>query len=350
LWLARAEIRVIARSDTVIHAAPAVGEEMGHAALGDDVVGECPTVNALQEDAASRCGKEAALWVPSGTMANQISLLVYCRPGDHVIVPRGSHVCHYEAGGAGAIAGVQLSELGDQGRYDLDELEASVAPDDHLHAPTQLVTIENTHNRMGGRVVDLEAVSALAVTCRRLGLPLHLDGARLFNALVALDVTPQQMGACVDSLSICLSKGLGAPVGSVLMGSTRFIERAHRYRKMLGGGLRQAGVVAAAGRFALDHNIDRLVDDHRRARRLAQGLAVIPGVHVDPGTVETNIVIFELDPNASMDAHEFAARASEHGVHGFAIAPRRLRWVTHLHIDDADVEHALSIAALLLAG
>ncbi len=329
------------RSDTLTQPTIPMRDAMASASVGDDVFGEDPTVNRLQEAAAAMFGKPRALFVPSGTMANQLALLSHCNRGDHVIIPFGAHILRYESGGGAALSGVQMLELGQGGRYDLNTLRdhiQTLTPDHHT-PPTRLVTLENTHNREGGRVVPLSHIQDVYDLTRDRNLALHMDGARIFNALAATDDSPAAVGASVDSLCFCLSKGLGAPVGSVLVGSSAFIDRAHRYRKMLGGGMRQAGILAAAGLYALEHNIDRLRDDHRRARTLAQGLASLPGIALDLETVQTNIVIFHTP-----DAAAFIAGVGAHGIKSHAIDRHRVRWVTHLHITDEDVTRALHAA------
>jgi threonine aldolase len=329
------------RSDTVTQPTPAMRVAIADAPVGDDVFSEDPTVEALQARVAAMFGHQAALFVPSGTMANLLAVLAHCRPGDHVIVPRGAHLFYYEGGGASALAGVQLQQQGEHGRYDLDALAAAILHDtsDHHHPPTGLITIENTHNRAGGRVVPLDHLRALRAFTRDHDLPLHMDGARAWNALTATGAAPADLGACVDSLSVCFSKGLGAPAGSALIGSDALISRAHRFRKMLGGGMRQAGVLAAAALYALDHHLPLLQHDHRRARALAEGLARTPHITLDAATVESNILIFQT-PNA----FAFCSAAYAEGLLCIAIDPRRVRWVTHLHITDDHIPRALTIA------
>lgn len=336
------------RSDTVTQPSPPMREAMASAPVGDDVFGEDPTVRLLEERAAELLGTERALFVPSGTMANQIALLVHCRPGDDVIVGEGAHSLLYEGGASGAIAGVQLTVVGKGGLYSAADAEPSIKPDNHIHPPTTLLMAENTHNRGGGRVFPLEDLKALRVLADTRGINFHIDGARLLNAAVATGMPPQVYGQLAHSLSLCLSKGLGAPVGSLVAGSQRFVERAHRYRKMLGGGMRQAGILAAAGLFALEHNVARLAEDHRRARAFAQGLSDIPGIAVDARTVETNIVIFEVTA-PEWTASRLEAAAREQGLLFFAIGPRHVRTVFHLHVDDAAVSGALEIVQSALA-
>ena len=331
------------RSDTVTQPCEPMREAMACARVGDDVAGEDPTVNALQREVAARFGKPAALFVPSGTMANQLALLTHCRRGDHVIAPTGAHLFTAESGGGAALAGVQLQERGEAGRYDLSTLSTNL--DDPHYPPTTLITVENTHNGSGGRVLPLAYLEALRERARSLGVSVHMDGARIFNALIATGASPEAMAACVDSLSVCLSKGLGAPVGSLLLGDVPFICRAHRFRKMLGGGMRQSGILAAGGRYALEHNVARLAQDHARARALAEGLATMPGVALELATVESNIVIFRL---TDIEPTVFVDRLAAQGVRCYPFGPGRVRWVTHLHVDDAAVEYALSRARQVL--
>lgn len=337
------------RSDTVTRPSPGMREAMARAEVGDDVYGEDPTVNALQERVARLLGKEAALFVPSGTMANQIALAVQTRPGDEVLVSQGAHCMIYECGAGGALAGVQFAALGDaRGRFTAAQVDAHIAPDNHLCAPTTLVAIENTHNRGGGSLFPQPEIQAIEKVARARGLSLHLDGARLLNAALATGLTARQLAAPFDTVSLCLSKGLGAPVGSLLAGSQALIHRARRRRKMLGGGMRQAGLLAAAGLWALDHNVDRLAEDHANARRFAEPLARIPGVRLDPAEVATNIVIWELAPEVPLDAAGFVARARAAGLWVNAVGPRRLRAVTHLDVDAAACAAAAEIATSVL--
>ncbi len=335
------------RSDTLTRPTPAMRHAMAEAAVGDDVFGEDPTVNALQERVAALFGHEAALFVPSGTMANQIALQTWCRHGDDVVAGQGAHVWFYEAGAAAALAGVQVSLVGD-GLLTPEDLLAAIKPDNHQTAPTTLAWVENTHNRSGGRILPLATLQRLHQTTQAHGLRLHMDGARLFNAIVATQTDPAAWGASVDALSICLSKGLGCPVGSVLVGSRAWIWRAHRARKMLGGAMRQAGILAAAGLYALEHHVERLAEDHRRARAFASEAAHLPAVTLRLEDVQTNIVAFGIDP-ARMSADDFVARAAQRGLLGYAIAPTRVRLVFHLDIDDDSLQRAVDITRELLA-
>jgi threonine aldolase len=329
-------MRVDLRSDTVTKPSEPMRAAMARAEVGDDVYGEDPTVNALQDYAAELLGKEAALYVPSGSMANQAAILALTRPGDDVLIGWGAHNYFYESGAGGALAGVQFTVLGEGGLFTAKDVEANVKADNHHNAPTRLVCVENTHNRSGGRVFPLEEIERIREVALARSLSLHMDGARLFNAQVATRTPAKALAAPVGSLSVCLSKGLGAPVGSLLLGSRDFIWRCHRYRKMLGGGMRQAGILAAAGLYALKNNVDRLAEDHENAKALALALAEEKSFTLDPARVETNIVIFDTKRPAA----ELVARAKEAGVLVNAIGPSRVRAVTHLDVDRAQIEAA----------
>jgi threonine aldolase len=324
------------RSDTVTRPGAAMREAMARAEVGDDVYGEDPTVNRLQEVVAARLGKEAALFVPSGTMANQLALRALTEPGDAAIAPRDAHVYLYESGGAAAFSGVQFTLIGADGVFTPDELAAAVYPPDDHFARTRVVCVENTHNRSGGRVFPFEHLRAVSEAARERGLRLHLDGARIWNAEVATGVSAARWAEPFDTVACCLSKGLGAPVGSLIAGSRELVTRAHRFRKMVGGGMRQAGILAAAGLFALEHHVKRLADDHANARRLAQGVAALRGVTL-PALPETNIVVFKRAGAAKL-SEQLRAR----GVWINPIAPDALRAVTHLDVSSADIEAALA--------
>ena len=337
------------RSDTVTKPSQAMRDAMARAEVGDDVYGEDPTVNALQERVAALLGKEAALYVPSGTMANQIALAIHTRPGDDVLVSQGAHCMVFESGAAGALAGVQCSVIGDKhGRFTVDDVAAAINPDNHHFAPTTLVAIENTHNRGGGSIFPQAEIVKIAALTRDRGLGLHLDGARLMNAHIATGKSARELSAPFDTISLCLSKGLGAPVGSVLAGGKELIHRALRRRKMYGGGMRQAGLLAAGGLFALEHNVARLAEDHANARRFAEGLARLPGMAVDLSGVETNIVIWDLTSDCPFDAAGFVTRAREHGLLVNSVGPRKLRAVTHLDVDAKACSVAAELAAAVL--
>ena len=330
------------RSDTVTRPTPAMRDAMAAAELGDDVFGEDPTVNALEAEAASRIGKEAAVFVPSGTMANQIAIRLHTHHGEVVLAGQWAHILRYEGGAASALAGVQIATLGAGGLFDAADVRAALVPASNVHwAPTTLLAVENTHNTSGGRVFPLAQVEATTAAARVAGLATHLDGARLFNAEVASGIPAARWAACFDTVAFCFSKGLGAPVGSVLCGPRDAIERARRLRKMLGGGMRQAGVLAAAARFALAHHVARLADDHENARRLAEGLQKL-GLPVDPWP-ETNMVMFRV-----ADTMGFLRGARERGVLLLPTDPGRFRAVTHLDVSRDDVDEALARIGTLL--
>ncbi len=327
------------RSDTVTRPTPAMRAAMAAADVGDDVFGDDPTVNRLEERAARLVGKEAALFVPSGTMANLVALLTHAAPGDEVIVGHESHIFHYEVGGVARIAGLvtrTLTNLPD-GTIDPAELEAAIRPQT-IHSPgTRLLCLENTHNRCGGAAIPAATLRELCRIAHDRGVAVHLDGARLFNAAVALGVPAASLAEPCDSVAFCFSKGLGAPVGSVLCGSQGFIERARRHRKLLGGGMRQAGVLAACALYALDHHIERLAEDHTNARVLAEGLARLGPFR--PVAPATNIVVVDV-VEGSVD--EWLRAFAAEGVLAVAFGPRRFRMVTHLDVSRADVEEAIA--------
>lgn len=330
------------RSDTVTRPTAAMREAMASAEVGDDVFGEDPSVNRLEAVAAARVGKEAALFVPSGTMANQIAIGIHTRHGESVLASQGAHILRYEAGGAAALSGVQITTIGARGLFDDEDVRAAVLPATNVHfAPTSLLAIENTHNASGGRIFPLAQLEAATAAARDEGLRTHLDGARLFNAVVASGVAAPRWAASFDTLSFCFSKGLGAPVGSVLCGSRDAIARARRLRKMFGGGMRQAGILAAAALHAIEHHMARLADDHANARRLAEGIQNL-GLPVDP-LPETNIVIFEV-----ADTIGFARAAHECGVLVIPLDPGRFRAVTHLDVSADDIDEALTRIAIML--
>jgi threonine aldolase len=338
------------RSDTVTRPTPAMRAAMMEAPVGDDVFGEDPTINKLQERAAAFLGKEAALFVPSGSMANQIALKVHCQPGDDVVIGEGAHNALYESGAAGAIAGVQFTVVGRGGLYTVKDLEAAFKPgDNHSYSPTRLVCVENTHNRGGGVVWPQREVALIAAFARTHHLALHLDGARLCNAAISQGASVAALAAQFDTVSMCFSKGLGAPVGSVLAGTKAQMVRAHRFRKMLGGGMRQAGILAAAGLYALDHHVDRLADDHANARWLAERLSELPGVSVNLEKVQTNIILVDL-ATWLPTAPDASAALKAAGVLCLPFGPRRLRLVTHMDVDRTGCERAVGIFAEVLRG
>lgn len=327
------------RSDTVTQPTPAMREAMQNAQVGDDVFGEDPSINELEQKTAALFGMEAAIFCPSGTMTNQIAIKAHTQPGDEVICDENSHIYQYEGGGIAFNAGCSVKLLpGDRGRITASQVRDAIQPDD-VHRPiSRLVSLENTCNRGGGSCYNFQDIEDIKTVCSEQGLALHLDGARIWNAMVAKNERPQQYGQTFDSISVCLSKSLGCPVGSVLVGKKDFIKKARRIRKVFGGGMRQAGFIAAAGIYALDHHIDRLQTDHAHALLLAEALAgksfvkfILP--------VETNIVIFELEE--SLTAPSFVASLKEQGILGYAIAPQRVRLVTHLDISPLMIEQTI---------
>lgn len=341
------------RSDTVTQPTPAMREAMAKATVGDDVYGEDPTINRLQEMAAVITGKQAGLFVPSGTMGNLAAVLTHCNRGDEVILGNMSHSFLYEAGGVSALGGVHSCQVPNQpdGSMLLEDIRAAVRKDD-IHAPvTRLIILENTHNRCGGAVLSLEYTRQVGQLAIQRGLSLHLDGARIFNASVALGVSVAELVGPADSITFCLSKALCAPVGSVLCGSQDFIKRAKRLRKQLGGGMRQAGVLAAAGIVALETMVDRLAEDHLRAKRLAHQLAKIPGLTLEPGSPCTNMVYLKLAEDIPaqlsysdiiLTAGQVAENLKAYGVLVGVVGERRFRLVTHYWISDEDVNRVVA--------
>lgn len=326
------------RSDTVTRPTPAMLEAMLRAPLGDDVFGEDPTVNALEERMAAHFGHEAALFCPSGTMTNQIAINVHTRPGDEVLCEEGAHVYRYEGGGMMANSGCSVKHLpADRGRFTAEAVAAAVNDRSAAYlAHTKLVVIENTVNRGGGAIWDIEEAKRVRAACDAHGLALHLDGARLFNAMAVDGNAPRDWGAPFHSVSICLSKGLGAPVGSVLIGSSALIHQARRVRKRFGGGMRQAGIIAAAGLHALDHHVSRLSEDHARAQRIGEAVAQRPWcVRLMP--VDTNIIIYDIDH----DSKQHVSALEAQGIRCFAIGPDQVRMVTHLDVSDADAQRTI---------
>ncbi|MFH1884141.1 MAG: low-specificity L-threonine aldolase [Planctomycetota bacterium] len=333
------------RSDTVTLPTPAMREAVYRAELGDDVFGEDPTTNRLEKIAAERMGKESALLVASGTMGNLVCTLTHCRRGEEVILGDRSHTFLYEAGGMSTLGGIHPHTLSNQpdGTLRLGDIEGAIRGS-NVHFPrTRLICLENTHNRCYGSALRSEYIDSVAALAKEHGLSVHLDGARIFNAAVALGIDVKELTANVDSLSFCLSKGLSAPVGSVVCGSSEFIAEARRARKVLGGGMRQAGVIAAAGITALEEMVDRLAEDHENARRLAEGVAGIGGLSIEPAKVQTNIIYFELDEER-MTPTELVTELNKTGVKLLAVGPRRLRAVTHYGISTEDID--LTVKAL----
>jgi threonine aldolase len=330
------------RSDTVTRPTPSMRRAMAEALVGDDVYGEDPTVNALEERVAALLGKEAAIYVPSGTMGNLVAVLSHCGRGDEMILGDKAHIFLYERGGAAALGGVQprtLPNLPD-GTLDLDQVAEAVRDENDHYPVSRLLALENTHNRCGGRALPVDYVDAAGALAHARGLQLHIDGARLWNAAVALGEPPARLVAAADSVSVCFSKGLGAPVGSALAGSRSLIREARRMRKQVGGGMRQAGILAAACLVALDEMVDRLADDHANARLLAEGLAAIDGVVLDPRAVQTNIVYFDLQMGM-LDAPSLSAALAQRGVLMNPTGAQRLRAVTNYQVSAVEIETVL---------
>jgi threonine aldolase len=340
--------RIDLRSDTVTLPSAGMRQAMAAAPVGDDQYGEDPSVNRLQQRIAELLGKEAALFVPSGTMANQIGLKILTRPGDEVVLGQEAHIVWHESGAGAANSGVQFTPVGSGGLFTAAELRAAYKPPGHVvFPPTSLVAIENTHNRGGGVVFPQAEAEAICAAAGELGLASYLDGARLFNAAAASGRSLAELAAPFDVVSVALSKGLGCPVGSVIAGSRAMIARAHRARRMFGGAMRQAGILAAAGLWALDHNLDRLAEDHANARLLAERLAGAPGVELDLATVQSNIVIFRMAED-SPDAAAIVGRAQEAGVLVSAFAARTVRAVTHLNVSREQCRHAADLLARVI--
>jgi threonine aldolase len=339
------------RSDTITRPTPGMRKAMAEAEVGDDVFGEDPTVNRLEELAAERMGKEAALFVPSGTMANIVSQLTHCGRGDEMILGDQSHIYIYEQGGSAALGGIHPRPIPNQpdGTLALEDIQAVVRAD-NVHFPrTRLLVLENTHNRCAGTPLTVDYMARAGRLTRRLGIKLHVDGARIFNAAVALGVSAGELTADADSVSFCLSKGLGAPVGSLVCGGRDFIQEARRNRKVLGGGMRQAGILAAAGILALTERVDRLADDHANARRLARGLADIPGLTVNAEAATTNIVYLNIT-GEGMTSQALSDALARNGVRLLPTGPKRLRAVAQHHVDADDIDRALDVIRKIMEG
>ena len=328
------------RSDTVTRPTSGMRRAMADASVGDDVYGEDPTVCALEEETANLLGQEAALYVPSGTMANQIALGLLASPGTEVLVDTGSHIMNFEAGAAAALWGITLRPLaGERGRLSALQIREQVKPADEHLAPVAAVAIENTHNRQGGAVWSMDALEDCVSEARRAGFMVHMDGARIWNAAAALGVAPSELARRADTVSVCFSKGLGAPVGSAIASTRARIAKARLLRKRLGGGMRQAGIIAAGALYALSHHRERLIEDHRRAARLGAAIAELPGMDVLP--VESNIVIVDLT-RRDLSAPRESEALREAGVLAHDVSASRLRFVTHLEVDDAGIDSAVN--------
>ena len=331
------------RSDTVSHPTPAMREAMFRAEVGDDVLGEDPTVNRLEEMAAEKMGKQAGLFVPSGTMGNLAAVLAHCQRGDEALMGSKGHTYLFEAGGISALGSVFAATVPNlpDGTLDLDMVKAAIRGNDYHQPITRLLILENTQNRCGGAVLTPEYTAKAGELVRSKGVKLHLDGARVFNAAAALGVKAKDLTNAVDSVTFCLSKGLCAPVGSVLCGTTDFIEKARRIRKQLGGGMRQAGVLAAAGIIALEQMVDRLPEDHARAQRLANDLSALPGLEFPMGMPQSNMVFVQLRDNLPISAKQVAAQLREQGVKVGVVSDRMFRLVLHYWVDDSGIERTL---------
>lgn len=331
------------RSDTVTRPTAAMWDAMRRAPLGDDVLGDEPTVTELERRLAAMLAKEAALFVPSGTMANQLAIRCHCESGDEIVAHRDSHIIHYETGAPAALSGCMIQPLEGEGGLFSPEAVLASRRGRATYAPRpSLLVVENTHNRGGGTIWSLERFHAVAHAARSLEMRVHVDGARLWNACVAAGYSPSEFARHADTVSVCFSKGLGCPVGSALAGPADLIDRARRFRKMFGGGMRQSGVLAAAALHALDHHVDRLVEDHRHAVRLATGASRIRGISlaIAPDQTPTNMVFLHVDPTICT-AQELSDRIARHGVHALALDPQRLRLVTHLDVTTAGIDHAV---------
>jgi threonine aldolase len=336
------------RSDTVTRPSPAMRAAMAAAEVGDDVLGDDPTVIRLQQLIAQRMGKEAALFVPSGTMSNLIAVRSHCRPGDELICEEGCHIYNYEQSGYAQICGVAARAVkGEFGVLQPEQLAGLIRPGDAHFVRMRLVTLENTHNRGGGRIQPIEIVDAIGRWAHENGLETHLDGARLYNAVAATGIEPPRWTRHFDTVSVCFSKGLGAPAGSALCGPKDLIAEAVRHRKVLGGAMRQSGVLAAAALFALEHNIERLAEDHLSARHLADGVRKIEHLQLMSDEIDTNMLFFRVDP-AWGTAAEFLEQSKKQGVWMLSTAPATIRAVTHLDISTSDVERTIEIMASIM--
>ncbi len=331
------------RSDTVTQPTAEMRQVMLSAPVGDDVLGDDPSVNELEAYVAMLLGKEAAVYMPSGTMTNQVALRSHTQPGDEIILEAEAHIYYYEGGGPAALSGVSCRLLpGEGGIFSAAAVEQTLRPIDPHFPRTRLVCIENTHNRSGGRIFPLEVIREIAVVCGRNELQLHMDGARFWNACIAAKKTPKEYAEPFDTVSVCFSKGLGAPVGSALVGSAEKIATARRFRKMFGGGMRQAGMIAAGALYAVQHQFDRLAEDHNNAQRLASQLQGMKGILIDPNLVETNIVNFEL---SELGAGEVVKSLAQEGVAVLATGPQKIRAVTNLMVSAEQIDRAVEAIA-----
>lgn len=331
------------RSDTVTKPSKAMRQAIAEAEVGDDVFEDDPTVKKLEEMVAELLGKEKALFVPSGTMANEVAIKSSTEPGDEVILEEDSHIYNYEVGAPSVLCGVQLNALkGKRGVLTVEQVSDYIRPDDIHVPPTTLICLENTHNRAGGTIYPLGEIKKIREFTKPLGIRVHLDGARLWNATIATGIPLDEYARYFDSVSVCLSKGLGAPIGSVISGTADFIQIARRNRKMFGGGMRQVGIIAAAGIYAIENNFNRLIDDHRNAKILAQGLSKIPGLYVDLESVQTNIVVIDIK-ESGMEAGEVLEKLKEKNVLVVPFGKNKIRCVTHLDVNGDDIYQAIEV-------
>ncbi|MFH1514760.1 MAG: GntG family PLP-dependent aldolase [bacterium] len=329
------------RSDTITRPTQQMRHAMANAEVGDDVFGDDPTVNLLEETVAEILGKEAALFVPSGTMANQIAVRCHTQPGDEVLLHEDAHHYFYETGGAFVLSGVVPRMLrGDRGMFTTEEVERAIRPDDVHFPSTTLLCVENTTNRGGGAIWPIDDINEIKKTADKHNLKLHMDGARLWNASVASGIPEKEYAKFFDTVNVCFSKGLGAPIGSAVTGSIEIIKKARKYRKLLGGGMRQAGIIAAGALFALDHHRERLADDHRCAKQLAEGIAGLPGIEIDLEKVETNIVIFF---SKNIPAKELVQKLFSEGIWVLALGDEMVRAVTNMSVYDGDIERTIKV-------
>ncbi|MCH8251184.1 MAG: aminotransferase class I/II-fold pyridoxal phosphate-dependent enzyme [Planctomycetes bacterium] len=336
------------RSDTVTRPSKEMRRAMAEADVGDDVFGDDPTVIRLQEKVARLMDKEAAVYLPSGSMANQTCIRAHCEPGDEIICHEDSHIYHYEGGAPAGLSGCSLRLLrGPRGRFTAEDVRTAVRPVNSHYPRSTLVLVENTHNRGGGSIWPIEQIAEVRAVAEEFGLKMHLDGARLMNACVATGRRPADYAQYFDTVSTCFSKGLGAPVGSAVAGSKETIERVHRFRKMFGGGMRQAGIIAAGAIYALDHNVERLAQDHVHAKRLAGAIADLPGLTVEADAVETNIVYFDVSEKLGT-AQSLFDRLTEEGVLMLVVGAQRIRAVTHLDVDTAAIDRAATALARIV--
>ena len=331
------------RSDTFTKPSPEMRRAMADAEVGDDVFGEDPTVNRLQEKVAAMLGKQAGLFVASGTMGNQVAINAHTQPGDEVILDQNAHIFYYEAGAPALLSGVQLRTLpGENGIITAEQVEQAIRPDNVHFPPTRLICLENTHNRAGGTIFPLEEIKRIRKLADARGVKMHLDGARLWNASIASGISLKEYAKYFDSVSVCFSKGLGAPVGSLVVGDKDYIGRTHRYRKIYGGAMRQVGIIAAGAMYAVEHNIERMAEDHRNARALAEAVAELPGISVDIDSVQTNIVVMEVE-KAKYIAQQITDELKKHNILILAIGPDKLRAVTHLDVSEEGIRTAVEV-------